>query len=197
MINAEHDFTENFCSAVGYSNDFMMKDIIIDEVGRLIVENKPDVVRLLRQNGINATVNDSSKVISVYLVNEISKENEPIISGISLMIAKNRFEEQKYKSFIGKIKSEKNSKNKNAIGDIETQGATNIIKEALSKAYNKISPKQTAENQANLDERLKINQTRQKAKLNIKRILIITGIAGILGFMAYQLYKARKISQTL
>jgi hypothetical protein len=215
MINAEHDFTHNFCNAIGYENDFMMKDIIIDEVGRLIVENKADVVNLLRKNGINATVNDSPKIISGLLVNEISKENTPVIKGISDMIAKNRFDESKYKSILGfQEKAKEAVKAATSTGQTSTaqktdgtfwkklgeafkdpqvqQSASTLIAGGLAKAYSKTTPKTTTENQANLDERLKINQTRQKEKINYKKIAIISGIVAVVGLLAFQIYKMKK-----
>ena len=62
MIYKEHNFTENFCNAIGYKDDSMMKDIVFDELSRLIVDEKPDVVKLLRANGINVSVKDNVTV---------------------------------------------------------------------------------------------------------------------------------------
>lgn len=235
MIYAEHDFTMNFCNAIGYSNDFMMRDILIDEVGRLIIENKADVVKLLRNNGINATVNDSPETIALYITNEIAKKNEAIVNGIAAMISRNQFNEQKFKTFTGAVLAQK-GKHMNAdattgdktaalIAGAKTggltgaaatpteksfwkklgeafkdpaiqQSASTLIAAGLTKAYDKSTPKTTSENQANLNERLKINQVKQKPKLDYKKIIIITGGLVIIGTLAFLLIKAKKQQQS-
>ncbi|NJL73921.1 MAG: hypothetical protein HC892_01610 [Saprospiraceae bacterium] len=64
MIYAQHDFFDNFKSASAFKDKFMMNEIVIDELARVIVTNKREVVILLRNEGINATHNDNNQRIT-------------------------------------------------------------------------------------------------------------------------------------
>lgn len=212
MINAEHDFTLNFCNAIGYDNEFMLKDIIIDEVARQIVENKNDVVKLLRSNNLNATINDPNNVIAGILINEIAKGNKSITTGIADMISKNRFEVKKFeKTFKNLVEPVNTSTINTSIGQTSTtqdkqfwsnltkilenetvqNTVTTLISNGLEKAYSKDTPNTTSENTANLNERLKINQTRQASQINYKKIVIISGIVIVVGILIVQIVKLK------
>jgi hypothetical protein len=215
MIYAEHDFTENFCSAVGYSDEFMMKDIIIDEVARLIVEEKSDVVKLLRSNNINVTVNDNNETISNAIVNEVSKGNDSVTNGISEMISRNRFDHDKFKSFLGigkkktatqkvagsgqsSTKQQKDGAFWKKLGSIAKnentqEGVSGLLALGLKKSFDKKTATTTQQNQANLNERLKINQAANtKRKWNVKKIILVFGIVGAVSFVAWRIYKLKK-----
>jgi hypothetical protein len=199
MIYKDHNFTENFCSAVGYEDDGMMKDIIFDELARLIVTEKPDVVKLLRSNDINISVKDNDLVISNIITNEIAKGNDTITYGISDLISKGRFEQQKYQSFTSRnMSADAKEGNKflqtltKAINDKNVQDSVSTVSAlALKKAFDKKNPTSTAQNNANLNERLKMSQaSNTKKKINIKVVLIITGVAIVIAILGIKLYKS-------
>ncbi|MDD5358423.1 MAG: hypothetical protein PHX80_04700 [Candidatus Nanoarchaeia archaeon] len=200
MIHKEHDFTINFCCAAGYDEEFHMNEIIIDELARLIVEDKKDVVTLLRSNNVNVTVNDSNRVVKDAVVKEIANENENVITAISNMVIKKQFDQEKYKSFVdavGKSKEKKDRKLKDSLSKViqnenVQEGASNLIAGGLKKLFNKNKKETTAKNDANIDERLKINEARQKEKINWKTIgLILLGI-GVGSFIIYKIIKSRQ-----
>lgn len=198
MIYKDHNFTENFCSAVGYEDEGMMKDIIFDELARLIVNEKTDVVKLLRDNDINVSVKDNDLKISNIITNEISKGNDNVTNGISDLISKGRFEQEKYKSFTSrnmaadsKVTSFLDNLNK-VLNDKNVQeGVSAVSALALKKAFNKKSPSTTAQNNANLNERLKMSQaSNTKKKINIKVVLVITGVVLVITILGIKLYKS-------
>ena len=194
MIYKEHDFTENFCNAVGYKDESMMRDIMFDELSRLIVEEKPDVIKLLRNDGINANVQDSDIVISNLITKEIAKGNNKITNGIADLIAKNRFEETKYKSFLSADSTDSKLVGilKGIVNDKNVQDTiSNLAANQLKKSFDKKAPDTTAKNNANLTERLKMSQASNTTKkVNTKAILIILGIAVVVVFVGIKLYKS-------
>jgi len=201
MIHKEHDFTVNFCCAVGYDEDFHLNEIIIDELARVIVEDKKEIVSLLRSENVNVTVNDSDKVIKNAVVKEIANGNDTIANGISQMIIKKQFDEEKYNSFISAIgkkdKSGKSGKFKEklfgALKDENVQeGAANLIAAGLKKAFNRNKKTETIQNDAELDERLKVNEARQKEKLDWKKIALIFAGIGVGAFIIIRLIKSRQ-----
>lgn len=200
MIYKDHDFTENFCCAIGYQDEPMMKDILYDELSRLIIDEKSDVVKLLRNNSINVSINDDPQVIANTIINEIEKSNDFIIKSISDMISKNRFDEKKYQSFIGDKKlsadGKKSSKLFQNIGavlksDKVQEGASDVISKGLKSVFNKEKPDETSKNTAAMNERLKMSQaSKTKKKLNLKVLAIITVIGLTIGILGYKLYKS-------
>jgi hypothetical protein len=203
MIFKDHNFTENFCNAVGYKDEGMMRDIILDELSRLIVNEKADVVKLLRGNGINVSVNDNDLVISNVVTNEISKGNEIIIKGISDLITKNQFDQKKYESFMSadaktdpKKKTSLFNTLKGVVKDENVQESiSTLAANKLKKIFNKETPDTTAQNNANVNERLKMSQAANtKKKINTKAILIVVAIVVVVGIVGVKLYKSRQTS---
>lgn len=209
MIYAEHDFTQNFCNAIGYEDSFMLKDIIIDEIARQIVENKKDVVGLLRKQNINVSIRDNNQIISNAVINEISKGNDEVTKGISNMISLNRFDDTKYKNILGfgkkKASSPTEQKKKGAfLSKLKTlsknenvqEGVAGLLAYGIKKTFDKkkASSKEVDENKANLDERLKINQSKNtKEKFNWGKIVLIGGIAIVIsGLLIYAIKKSRQ-----
>ena len=199
MIYKEHNFTENFCNAIGYKDDSMMKDIVFDELSRLIVDEKPDVVKLLRANGINVSVKDNDLVISNLITNEISKGNNIITKGVSDLIAKGRFETQKYKSFTSRNMSADAKESSKLLESLTTlindknvqDSVSTVTASALKKAFDKKNPTTTAQNNANLNERLKMSQaSNTKKKVNVKAVVIISVVGIVIAILAIKLYKS-------
>jgi hypothetical protein len=209
MIYGEHNFTENFCNASGNEDSFMLNDIVIDELARHIVENKNDVVAVLRRSGINVTVNDNNKVVATALTREIAKGNYDVTKDVASQIVKSRFDLAEFKKL-------------SADGDIVTDGdntfwknvwtstkdvgttlikdenvqdaASSYLSDLMSKTYSTTNPTTTTNNQSQLYERLMVNQAQQKSKLNVKGLLIVTGIVAIAGFLVFKIFKASKES---
>jgi hypothetical protein len=199
MIYKDHNFTENFCNAIGYNDEGMMKDIILDELSRLIVDEKTDVVKLLRDNDINVSVKDNDIVIANIITNEISKGNDKITKGIADLIAKSQFNSESYKSFSGKLsadgKATKFLENVNKVlsNPVVQDSVSTVAALGLKKAFDKKNPTTTAKNTANMTERLKMNQaSKTKKKVNVKVILIIIGVTTLIGILAIKLYKSRQ-----
>ena len=88
MIYAQHNFAENFASADGRKDEFMKEQIVIDELARLITTRKNDVVKLLRDNGINATFNDTTDRITELTLMLIS-QNDNFILDLKKLILDN------------------------------------------------------------------------------------------------------------
>jgi predicted RNA binding protein with dsRBD fold (UPF0201 family) len=203
MIYKDHNFTENFCNAIGYKDEGMMKDIILDELSRLIVDEKTDVVKLLRDNDINVSVKDNDIVIANIITNEISKDNDKVTKGISDLITKSRFNTESYKSFSGKILSADAGKGAKFLDNVSKVLSNPVVQDSVStvtalglkKAFNKKNSTTASQNSANLLERLKMNQaSNTKKKINIKVILIILGVTTIIGILGIKLYKSRQTS---
>jgi hypothetical protein len=212
MINVEHNFTENFLNAVGFNDEFMVKDIIIDEMARQIVENKPDVVKLLRSNNLNATVRDNDSVIANIIINEIQKGNENIINGMSNMIAKNRFDKPTYDTKFKQATGQYNALDDTSAGQTSTtqnktfwtnlktvlqnenvqSSISDLISAGLKRAYSKDSPQTTQENAANLNERLKINQMKKQKKIDYKKLIIFTGVSLLVGVLVIKIVQLKK-----
>lgn len=88
MIYAQHNFAENFASAEGRKDEFMKEQIVIDELARLITTRKNDVVKLLRDNGINATFNDTTDRITELTLMLIS-QNDNFVLDLKKLILDN------------------------------------------------------------------------------------------------------------
>jgi len=199
MIFGKHDFTYNFLNAIGYQDEFMADQIIIDEVARLIVEEKKNVVEALRKVGVNATYRDNNDLIKSMLVKEIEDKNPTILKFLSEKIVQNQIDENKVKE-IAAIAAK--SKKVNATGDGTDKASSTFaqnlnsilsnetVKDSLStlvaggiqKVFSKGNTSKTTNDQL-LSERLKINemQAAAAAKTSKKKILIFVLVsAGIL-----------------
>ena len=101
MIYATHNFGENFCNAIGASDDFMLNEMLIDELGRLVVENKRDVVDLLRKHSVNISVNDT-KVKIANILAEYTGSDEKIRADVADMINKKSVDPDHFTNFVNK-----------------------------------------------------------------------------------------------
>lgn len=200
MIWGKHNFTSNYINAIGYRDEFMAEEIIIDEIARLIVEDKKDVVEALRKAGINATYKDNNGFIKALLVKEIENENPDIIRFISEKIVHNQVDSAKLDELVKSYKAT-GEKKSTFIDNLSTVLKNENVKDALGtliaggvkKAFSKSSSNKTSNDQQ-LSERLKINEMQAAAKKsNNKKIIIITlGTIGLLGFGVLVFYLTRK-----
>lgn len=92
MIYAQHNFFENFKSAEGRNDEFMKEQILIDEVAKSILVNKREIVQILRNEGINATHNDTPERILEYLLDQIRRNPEFTKKVSKLIITSNSTE---------------------------------------------------------------------------------------------------------
>jgi hypothetical protein len=86
IIHVSHNFTENFLNAIGASDKFMQQEMLIDEVGRLICDNKRDIVELLRNNNINVTIRDKETKIAQILPRYIYSDEKIRLAIASLIV---------------------------------------------------------------------------------------------------------------
>jgi uncharacterized membrane protein YheB (UPF0754 family) len=203
MIFGKHNFTHNFLNAIGYQDEFMADQIIIDEVARLIVEEKKNVVEALRKVGVNATYRDNNDLIKSMLIKEIEDSNPTIVKFLSEKIVQNQIDENKVKEIAALAAKGKTTKK--ADGSVDEQAyigkntfSQNLstilnnetVKDSLStliaggikKVFSKSNTDKTTNDQL-LSERLKINemQAAAAAKTSKKKILILVLVsAGVL-----------------
>lgn len=196
MIFAKHNFSTNFINAIGYQDEFMANQIIIDEVARLIVEDKKNVVEALRKSGVNATYKDNNGLIKALLVKEIEDGNKDILKFLSDKILQNQGDENK----LNEIVSEAANQVKNATGSVKKkskfsenlskvlkdenvkESLSNVISSGIKNVFSKKNKEKNL-NDEQLDERLKINEMKTAStKVSKKKVLIIAGIAvGVVG----------------
>lgn len=211
MIFGRHNFTSNFLNAVGYQDEFMADQIIIDEVARLIVEDKKNVVEALRKAGVNSTYRDNNDLVKAMLIKEVEDGNKDIIKWIADKIVQNQVDELKLKEIVAlpKSKSEgKNSTIKNATGSFADnlgkvlqnenvkEAVSGLIASGVSKLFSKKNT-QKASNDQQLAERLKINEmqaatAKTKKKKTLVILLVIAGtltIAGVVFFLVKRKYE--------
>lgn len=208
MIFANHDFTHNYLSAVGYEDEMAVKQMIIDELAKLIVDDKKDVVKLLRGEGVNVSYGDNNLTVSRFLTTEIKKGNQKVINQVSDMIANNSIDDEGAKTVLnsflgadakrtGKLKGlfkkeELFTKLKTLAKDEKVkEGVSSLIAMQLQKTYNKKNT-QSASNQAQLDQRLVINEAKSKTSRSSKKgrkkglkIGLIVGGSAILAAAAF------------
>jgi hypothetical protein len=207
MIFARHDFTENFFNAVGYKDEQMENLILIDEIARLIVDDKKSIVEILRKNGINISFKDNPELIKSYLVKEIENGNNSVINFISSRIALNQIDETKLKGIASKYNADANTtKKKTTLGEILSGVISNkdvqsnvidLISTGVKKVFDKKNPAKTS-NDEQLSERLKANQMiqaqdKKKKYIGLKIIGALLLASGI-GYGIY--YFVKKKSNT-
>jgi hypothetical protein len=88
MINATHNFTENFLNAIGSNDEMMLDELAIDELARLIVENKRDLVEILRKNNVNSSIRDKDEKLAKMITKYI--ESDPKIRFDVVQLIKSR-----------------------------------------------------------------------------------------------------------
>lgn len=164
MIYADHDFAKNYFNAVGHNDKFSVKHQLIDEIGKLIISNKKDIVDLLRESGINVSIKDNELKIGQFLSDELSKGNKVITNSVVKLIidkyniTNNSIKGTSYQKFFKADAKDKLTSN------IES-GAS--IANNLAAIFGKIKPNETNKATANettklLLERIKLNQMVQK-----------------------------------
>ena len=73
-IYASHNFTENFLNAIGANDTYMQNELIVDEIAKLITQNKREVIDILRNNTINVSVRDNDNKIAKLLTKHIASD---------------------------------------------------------------------------------------------------------------------------
>jgi hypothetical protein len=187
MIYAKHDFTSNFLNAVGNNDKGMLQDMIIDEVAKLIVEDKKDIVKLLRKEGINVSINDTQQVIANAITKEIANGNVKFTDKLSKMVASRRVDSKIVIEIAEKSKKDKTLSAEgtfwNKVGDFLSNekvqdAAATVISTALQNSFNKSSIQETQENQDALNERLAVNQMYGNQSSSSNKTLLIVGVVG-------------------
>jgi|WetSurMetagenome_2_1015567.scaffolds.fasta_scaffold427725_2 hypothetical protein len=207
MIFGQHNFTANYLNAVGYNDEFMSDQIIIDEVARLIVDDKKNVVEALRKNGVNATYQDNNDLIKALMVKEIENENPDIIRFLTDRIIANQLNEEKYHEFVDQAQKNatgttgtKSKFSENVGKVLQNENVKDAMSTLLSKGIKKVFSKKNKSKTSNdqqLSERLKVNemQASTSTKKSSKKILIIVfaSLAGatIIGTLIYFLMKRK------
>jgi len=219
LIYGTHNFSENYLSAIGVSDDFMKSEILIDEIGKLIIENKRDVVDLLRKNSVNASINDNNQKLAYIFAKYIGSDKKIRLEVVD-MIKNKSIDQDKFTNFIGTEVyhnatgkgNEKNTKRfaernqkfeeniKAAISDKDQKGSfTKSIEETLEKTFTdkknekeRSSPLET--NARILQERVKMNEMNMHADgstgPNVKKIVLWSlGIAAIASVAIYIGYR--------
>lgn len=188
MIFASHNFTANFLNAVGYHDKFMADQIIIDEVARLIVDDKKNVVEALRKVGVNATYQDNNDLIKSMLVKEIEDENPSILKFLSDRIVQNQFNEAKFKELVSSAKinatgttGEKSSFIQNVGKVLQDENVKNSVSDLITVGIKNLFSKANKDKTSNdqlLSERLKVNemQAATTAKKSKKGLLIFLAV---------------------
>jgi predicted transcriptional regulator with HTH domain len=204
MIFAKHNFTTNFINAIGYQDEFMADQIIIDEVARMIVDDKKNVVEALRKVGVNATYKDNNDFIKALLVKEIEDGNPDILKFLSEKILQNQADEEKLKELVhespqnatGSVKTKsKFGENLSKIFKDENvkESLTNILSSGIKNVFSKKNTEKTS-NDEQLTERLKVNEMKSATKkTSKKKILIIAGVTiGVVGLAVFVYYLVRR-----
>jgi hypothetical protein len=187
MIFGKHNFTTNFLNAIGYQDEFMADQIIIDEVARLIVDDKKNVVEKLRNAGVNATYRDNNDLIKALLVKEIENENPEILQFLAGKIIQNQVDEDQVKSIAQTANATGTEKKKSKFGENigkvlqdenVKESLSNVISSGIKKVFSKKNKEKTS-NDDQLTERLKVNEmkTNSTKKTNKKTILIVLAIS--------------------
>jgi hypothetical protein len=210
MIFAKHNFTSNFLNAVGLKDEFMADQILIDEVARLIVDDKKNVVEALRKSNVNATYRDNNDFIKALLVKEIETGNKDILRFLSERIIATQLNDQEFKEIaaltlsnaittsssptkpkskfvenIGKVLQNENVK----------EATSNLISQGIQKIFSTSNPDKTSNDQQ-LSERLKVNEMKSvsEKKTSNKKIIIIFSViigAGLIALLVFLLVKRK------
>jgi flagellar basal body-associated protein FliL len=199
MIFARHDFTTNFFNAVGLDDKFMETNILIDEIARIIVDDKKSVVDALRSIGINVTYQDNNDTVKAYVVKEITNGNDKIINFFTQQIIKNQLDTNQLMDVAQKFKADAtaNPKQQTKAGQLITsilsdptvqQGASTLISNGIKSLFAKTNANQSS-NAQQLAERLKLNQMQAANKKENKYVALkVIGaliLAGGLGYLIY------------
>lgn len=200
MIFAKHNFTDNFFSAVGYNDKFMESNIIIDEIARILVDDKKSVVDFLRSIGINVTYKDNNEYIKNQIVNEIVGENRKVIKFLADKIVKNQLDVNQLKEVAKKMKSadaQSDTKQPSKMGTLLNaiisdpnvqDSASTLISDSIKNAFSK-NNSNSASNAQQLSERLKLNEMNaaNQSQNKYTGLKIIGGIALAAG-IGYVIY---------
>lgn len=121
MIFAKHDFQKNYLNAINDNDREMTKDVIIDELAKLIVNNKTQIVKIMRTHGVQVSYSDNKKKISNVLTSEIGK-NKELRNEISKLIVQYNVNKKDVKELSKRIieKNKKEKKYHNQSGDSDT-----------------------------------------------------------------------------
>lgn len=156
-IFVSHNFTDNFLNAIGASDNFMLSEMIIDEVGKLIVENKREVVDLLRKHNIGVSIRDNNVKISQMLSRYISSDPK-IRYEITDLIKSKSVNMDRVQSFIGEVNylqatgktdPKVNQRNKRKLGKKSNSFQSEKNDQFLKNVKENISEKNTLESISN------------------------------------------------
>lgn len=185
MIYANHDFAENFKSATGRKDEFMKEQIMIDEIAKVLINNKNDVINLLRKHGINATFNDSPERILELTLAQFS-QNQKFTND--------------FKDLVLHINKTNNFQNATASDVLANPDVQTGITSVISGIANKKAKKKAAKNKAAADqlrERIKLAQAKmeQPKKRGWVKWVIIGTVSAVIITAIIIIIKKRKSSE--
>ena len=203
---AHHDFTENFLSATGYNDSFMTGQMLMDEIAKLVVDNKQFVVKSMRSHGFNATINDNNKILIKKLFEALSK-NDDLKQVISAFIVEKNIDEQKAKKlFIGFAGNKKlnsigdqiktinwkdlaNDPNvKKTLNDLVNKGITKITSGSKNVGTNEPTPE---ENLAALQQKVQLAEANEKKMSTGAKVAITIGVVVLIGTIVFFALKGK------
>jgi hypothetical protein len=190
MIFARHNLTDNFFNALKDRDTFTLKQIAIDEMARTIVEQKKDVVKMLRRHGLNAAYSMTPSQLSRHVVSEIKKGNKEVADKMAELVVLN---------YIDAEKAEK--KAKDIFGDgggvagfmEENKGTIMSLTETFSGLFGSIFSKKkssggsTVSGDDLIEERLRIAESEYARSGKGKKQVLPMGVKILIGVGAFAL----------
>jgi hypothetical protein len=174
LIYANYDFAHGYLNAIGSKEPAMQKDIIIVEIGRLLFDDKTNLIKVMRKNGIDVNYSTPDLRIGNLLGKALESNNNELSKDIATLITNNRLEQSSIDQYfsadskLGSYASQilKDEKTQTAITDSVSNLITNIFsKKKKAPTTTDTTPKTDSAATKLLMEQLRLNEIRNKTLL--------------------------------
>lgn len=152
MIYARHNAVENWKNAVGSKDEVMRNDMLLDEIAKVIIDKKHEVIQILKKNNVFVPPD----VTQIKLAGILAK-NIPDNTNLKKDIVNSITEHNIYLNNDG-------SGNKSAVSQVmQDQNVQALMIMGLTAMFNKKDKDASSDNQKLLEERIRM-QKLEKAK---------------------------------
>lgn len=182
MIFAKHNTVENFKRAVSAKDKFMQKEIILDEIGRVIADHKGKVINALKAEGVSVRPNiENVKLANIAMENIV--KNRRFRYNLGKLIEQYGFDG--YKNFDSEFESQQKGASRNGINPkvpLNKIDVNTSINDTLDFIGQEVADKKTRNNNEQtdtekaLEERIRQSEAGNGGKGLTKKQKIVIGV---------------------
>lgn len=192
---AQHNFADNFFAAVGYNDDEMLEDIMLDEIARLIADHSDRIINVLKMSGVATKKKPTDKEL-IHLIAQNLNKNEGLQKNITKLIIGGYIDPMADVFYSGgdAEKEKAGTKAGQILSNPKVAKKVAVIMPDLFGTLDSEKRKEREELVLDKIQNQNTNYKPKKQKVQVKWFWVVGGLvaAGVLAYVFYNLMKAKE-----